>query len=888
MDAVPGRLQPLSGSELRRKFLGFFRDRGHLILPSASLIPHGDPTLLLTGAGMVPFKPYFLGTETPPSTRISTCQRCLRTADIDNVGKTARHCTFFEMLGNFSFGDYFKKEAIPWAWEFVTSHLGFDPEDLWVTIYLDDDEAFEIWNKAVGVPAGRIVRLGKETNFWEIGVGPCGPCSEIYVDRGPEYGCGRPGCGVECDCDRFMEVWNLVFIQFRKDEAGEYHLLDKKSIDTGMGLERASAILQGVRSVFETDLLQPVVAAISRASGKAYGEREEWDRSIRVITDHMRGVTFLVSDGVSPSNEGRGYVLRRLLRRSVRHGRLLGIERPFLSEISWAVIDVMKDAYPELTERSDYILKTINAEESRFVETLEQGTGMLDSILGKLRQQGVKVLSGADAFRLYDTYGFPYELTEEICQEAGVSIDHEEFLRLMNDQRERARAARQVAGYLGDATVDAEKLAGMASHFIGYGYLRAEAGVTAAFTGAGPVGELREGETGQLVLDRTPFYPEAGGQVGDTGIIEGPSGKARVSDTRRLGEAILHEVKVEEGSIAVGDTVTASVDEKRRLAIARNHTATHLLHAALRRVLGHHVFQSGSLVAPDRLRFDFSNPETPGREELARVEDLVNDMVMADLPVEVFETSLEEARKMGAIALFGEKYGERVRVVRIQDKSLELCGGTHLARTGQVGLFKIVGAGSVAAGIKRVEALTGNQAITYVRDLETSLMDAAARLKTTREQLADRIDLLLSRERDLERELSSMKDQALARRVDDVLRRVEEYQGVKILVSEVEGLSPEELRGFSDLIKAKIGSGVLVLGSRVNGRASFLAAVTRDLTTRGLNAGEIVRETARVAGGGGGGRPEIAEAGARDAGRLGAALDAAREIIRARVGRLLQ
>lgn len=888
MSGILKRPNNLSSQELRKRFLDFFRGKGHLILPSASLIPKGDKTLLLTGAGMVPFKPYFLGTEVPPSTRISTCQRCLRTADIDNVGKTARHCTFFEMLGNFSFGDYFKDQAIPWAWEFVTQGLGFDPGDLWVTIYLDDDEAFEIWNKVVGIPAHKIVRLGKDTNFWEIGVGPCGPCSEIFVDRGPEHGCGKPDCGVECDCDRFMEIWNLVFIQFRKDEEGNYHLLGKKSIDTGMGLERVSAILQGVETVFETDLFEPIIASIAKVSGKKYGEKEIWDRSFRVITDHMRGVTFLVSDGVVPSNEGRGYVLRRLLRRAVRHGRLIGIDKPFLAMVAEAVMGTMSSAYPELTERHDHILRVIEAEESRFMETLEQGTSLLNGLLQGLKANGEDSLPGADAFRLYDTYGFPYELTEEICHEAGVSVDHKGFLRLMNEQRERARAARQTAGYLGDMTSSAEKLAGVETRFIGYDVLTTESEILKIFGKEEDIEVLNEGEVGQVLLDRTPFYAESGGQVADEGVIEGPKGVARVKGAHRIGGAILHEVAVERGSLSTGDLVTAHVDRERRLSTARNHTSTHLLHSALRKVLGEHVFQSGSLVAPDRLRFDFSSSDTPDKGQLSAIEDAVNEMIRSDLPVETFETSLEDARKMGAMALFGEKYGDRVRVVRISDVSLELCGGTHLMRTGQIGIFKILGATSIAAGVKRIDAVTGPYALAYVRDLEAALEGAASQMKSTYSELPSRVALLLEHQKELEKEIASLRSHFLKEKADRLVQDAENINGVRVLVGRVEGLKADELRTLGDLIRDRLGSGVLVIGSRVDGHAGFIAMASKDLTSKGVNAGEIVRTAARAAGGGGGGKPEIAEAGARNVELLDAALDAARIAIQKQLGSFLQ
>ena len=884
----------MTAQELRQRFLGFFQGKGHKVLPSASLIPRDDPTLLLTGAGMVPFKPYFLGTAKPPSNRITTCQRCLRTADIDNVGKTARHCTFFEMLGNFSFGDYFKEDAISWAWEFVTEHLRLPGEKLWVSIYLDDDEAFKIWNERIGIPEERIVRLGKEDNFWEIGVGPCGPCSEIYVDRWPDFGCGKPGCGFGCDCDRFMEIWNLVFIQFHKDEAGNYTPLPKKSIDTGMGLERACSILQGVGTVFETDVMRHVVSCVSSLANKPYGEDELSDRSIRVITDHMRGVTFLLSDGVVPSNEGRGYVLRRLLRRAARHGRLLGVDRPFLRDVADAVIAKMRDAYPELDSRREHILRVLGAEEDRFRATLDQGMEILSDMIERIKSEGSKVLPGEDAFRLYDTYGFPLELTSEILVESGLGLDEDGFRRAMDEQRERARQARQETGYLGSSTAGVEAVAGVATDFLGYDRDEAEAVVVAIFINGEPVDEIREGGHGDIVLTRTPFYAEGGGQVGDTGTLEvlgedggeeAPGkGFARVLDTRKLGGAVIaHEVEVTRGGIKRGSRLLARIDKDRRLAIARNHTATHLLQAALRRVLGEHVHQAGSLVDAGRLRFDFSHPEALTAEEIRRVEDLVNEAILRDMPVEVFEVSQEEARAMGALAFFGEKYGDIVRVVKMDDFSMELCGGTHLRRTGEAGLFLIAGESAVAAGTRRIEAMTGKAAIEVVRAHASAMRAIAERLKAAPEDVVEKLDRFISASKETERELAKARKELLASRASDMVRRAEEINGARVLVDSVDGLDAEGLRSLGDMLRDRLGTAAVIVGSRVDGRLSFIALVAPELVTRGLNAGQLVKEAARLTGGGGGGRPEMAQAGGKDVEKLGEALAHVKEVIRSKL-----
>lgn len=885
VQAEPG-IRALTTSEIRDMFREFFVGKGHKALPSASLIPRNDPTLLLTGAGMVPFKPYFLGTAKPESLRVTTCQKCVRTLDIDNVGKTARHLTFFEMLGNFSFGDYFKKEAIPWAWEFVTEHLGLPEDRLWVTIYLDDDEAFEIWNKDVGVPAERIKRFGKKDNFWEIGVGPCGPCSEIHVDRGERFGCGRPECELGCDCDRFMEIWNLVFIQFHHDESGNYVPLDRKGIDTGMGLDRVATVMQGVPTVFDTDAMGPITRAVAELGGVTYGKKEEREKgrgperdvSVRIITDHARAVTFLVADGVLPANEGRGYVLRRLIRRAARHGRLLGITRPFLADVADVITSVMGDVYPELVERRDHIRKTLSTEEERFLGRLDQGTSILQDLIADLRRAGKTEIPGEDVFRLYDTYGFPTELTREIAEESGMTVDEAGFAAAMKEQRERARAARHDLGYMGDlSTAKAQALAGLSTRFVGYETTSAEAKVFALFVDGEPVSRAETGQNVEIVLDTTPFYGEAGGQVGDSGTITGPAGKARVTTTVRASEAIIvHNATVEDGGIAVGDVVKAVVDRERRLAIARNHTATHLLHAALRNVLGDHVFQSGSLVADDRLRFDFSHHSAVTDDEIRKVEDMVLGWVLADVPVEPVEMSLEEARATGAMALFGEKYGERVRVVKIADCSHELCGGTHVGRTGEIGLMKIVSEGAVAAGVRRVEAVTGRMALELLRSQQALLESASEEVRSRPDELPQKVARLAQELRAREKEIESLKAKMAWSQVDALLNGAAEIDGAKIVVAETEGFDAASLRELADTVRARLTSGAVVLGSRSDGKALFVATVTKDLIDRGLRAGDIVKVAAEVAGGGGGGRPDMAQAGGRDVTKLKEALGKAR------------
>ena len=909
--------------ELRQAYLKFFEARGHKIMPSASLIPAGDPTLLLTAAGMVPFKPYFLGTAKPDHLRATTCQKCVRTGDIENVGRTTRHATFFEMLGNFSFGDYFKADAIAWGWEFVTRVLGFSPEQLWITIYLDDDEAFDIWNKTVGVPADRIVRKGKKDNFWEIGVGPCGPCSEIHVDRGTSVGCGSADCGLDCDCGRFIEIWNLVFIQFHRDEQGNYTPLEHKGIDTGMGLERVAAMLQDVPTIFDTDETRVIRNMAAELGGVAYGEGGLPDMAVRVITDHVRASVFMVGDGVLPTNEGRGYVLRRLLRRAARYGKLIGIEGVFLPKVAGAVIDVMHSTYLELADDRERILRTIQLEEERFLVALDQGSAVLESVIARVLSEGGSCVPGADAFRLYDTFGFPFELTVEIVGERGLTVDQIGFDKAMEAQRERARAARGDNAYLDETSERYHAAIGEATtEFVGYDRLAEQARVIAVIGADGAAAEaLCQGEQGEIVLDRTPFYAVSGGQQADTGVIAaveggregdgsaGANAKAHahakadahvgtdahvhahahagavaqvVGASKPLGDAVVHAVRVTRGRLAVGDVVTASVDEARRAAIRRNHTATHLLHAALRHVLGSHVQQAGSHVDDERLRFDFSHFEAVGPEQLAAVERLANEWTLANVPVDVNLVTLDEAHRMGAMALFDEKYGSVVRVVRVGDVSLELCGGTHVARTGDIGMIKIVSEGGIAAGVRRIEAVTGLGALDFVTRTRRVLHEAADILKTSEDSLAARIDRLVQDLHDQEREVHRLTQRLAAGSVDSIVAAREMVGDIAVVAAPVEAPDAEGLRNLADQIRDRLGSGIVLLGAVTGDKLGFVACVTRDLVERGYNAGAIVKEAARAAGGGGGGRPDMAQAGGRDVSKLDTALAAGVDAVRAR------
>jgi len=881
----------MTSKELRESFLRFFESKGHLRLPSASLIPQNDPTLLLVGAGMVPFKSYFMGTENPPRKRITTCQKCIRTPDIENVGKTSRHGTFFEMLGNFSFGDYFKQEVIPWAWEYLTTVLHLPEDRMYASVYLDDDEAYNIWRDVVGIPESRLVRFGKEDNFWEVpgGPGPCGPCSEIILDRGEDKGCGSPDCKIGCDCDRFIEIWNLVFIQFYKDEQGNYTPLTQKSIDTGLGLERAAAILQGVDTIQEIDIIKPVIEHIESLSGLRYGESDENDWAIRVITDHARSVTFMAADGVVPGNEGRGYVMRRLLRRAIRFGRKIGLDQGFLPGVSSVAIDLMGDVYTDLRERREYVLSVIRAEEDRFNDTLDSGMAILRNEIAALRKGGARELSGDVAFRLYDTYGFPLELTEEIASENGMTVDKDGFATLMDQQRDRARQARGAVGYAGKVSAKyAKALAGTSVRFVGYESPCCEnARVLRLIDGEKTVPELRSGQSGEAILDVTPFYGESGGQVGDIGVLKTPTGTARVLDTvKPSSDAVSHRVEVVEGHIEEGQQCRAFIDADRRGDIARNHTATHLLHRALKQVLGDHVAQAGSLVGPDRLRFDFTHLQQVTPEQLSEVERIVNERILEDIPVEVSETTLDSAMKSGAVALFGEKYGETVRMVSVGEFSKELCGGTHVRSTGQIGTFKIVGESSIAAGVRRIEAVTGRGAQKRALELERKLRAIADLLKSSIDEAPARVEKLLSDLRSLQDELEALRAKATSDRVTALVNNAVSVGESKVIVAAVEGADHQQLRTICDEIREKIASGVVLLSSSSGGKLAFTCMVTKDLAGKGVSAVEIVNAAARVAGGGGGGRPDLAQAGGRDPGREQDALQAGREYILATMNRM--
>ncbi len=875
-------MKVMSTHELRESFLQFFESKGHKRLPSASLVPHGDPSLLLTGAGMVPFKPYFLGKETPPAKRITTCQRCLRTADIENVGQTDRHGTFFEMLGNFSFGDYFKTEAIHWAWEFSTKHLELPSDSIWATIYLDDDEAMQIWHEEIGLPLDRIVRLGREDNFWEIGVGPCGPCSELYLDRGVEYGCGAPDCKPGCDCERYLEFWNLVFIQFHQDEAGNLTPLENKGIDTGMGLDRTAAILQGVDSIFDTDGVRSVIDEIRLLAGVDYGRRDQDDVAIRVVADHVRSVTFLILDGVLPSNEGRGYVLRRLLRRAVRYGRLLGIKDSFLPRIASQVMKAMQVAYPELGERQDYILKVIGIEEERFRDTLEQGLGMLQDLIGELEANGETRLSGDHAFRLYDTYGFPLELTIEILKESDMDVDEAGFTQMMEEQRRRARAAREQTGYLDDGAgvyVDLHKQ--YTTEFVGYSQLEVETEIQAVMVDGQVVDKAERGQAVEIVIARTPFYAASGGQVADVGTVTGSHGAIEIVDVQSpVSGLVVHRGRVTSGCVQSGDAVLATVYQRNREGAACHHTATHLLHKALKEVVGEHVNQAGSLVEPDRLRFDFTHFSGLSQEELDRVEKLVNDAIRANAPVSTEELSFAEAEATGAIALFDEKYHDVVRVVSIDDYSKELCGGTHVTSTGELGLFKILSETAVAAGVRRIEALTGKAAVKHVAAQDAMVRQVCDLLQATPTGLVDRVERLLQEQRELSKELERLKGKLAGAQSEELLQDVVEIGGISVLAASVEGLDAVALRTLGDRLRDRLGSGVILLGSVTGGKVLFVAMVTPDIVARGVKAGDIVRVAAQATGGGGGGRPDMAQAGGRDPDKLEMALDLARESIK--------
>ncbi|MDF1494201.1 alanine--tRNA ligase [Caproiciproducens sp. CPB-2] len=865
-------------NELREKYLSFFESKGHLRLQSFSLIPKDDNSLLLINSGMAPMKKYFTGEVTPPRKRVTTCQKCIRTPDIERVGITARHGTYFEMLGNFSFGDYFKHEATAWAWEFCTKVLEMPVDKLWVTIYTDDDEAFEIWTKEVGVDPLHIVRLGKEDNFWEHGSGPCGPCSEIYFDRGEQYGCGSPTCGVGCDCDRYVEFWNVVFSQFNSDGKGNYPPMEHPNIDTGMGLERLACIMQGVDNLFLVDTVQNIMKHICRISGVKYGDDPKKDISLRVITDHIRSTTFMIGDGVMPSNEGRGYVLRRLLRRAARHGRLLGISRTFLAEVAQTVIDENKNAYPELDEKRAMITKLIGVEEESFAKTIDQGLQLLG---GYIDNSGNKVFSGADAFRLNDTYGFPIDLTKEILAERGMTVDEEEFQHLMREQRERARAARKNAG--ADAWEgESDLLENIPeTRFLGYGQMETVAKVLAIIRGGERVQSATAGDEITLVLDRTAFYAESGGQVGDTGSVESADAMLEVRNTtKNHAKNYLHHAVVTAGQISVDEEVKASVDRERRLAIMRNHTTAHLLQAALRRVLGDHVEQAGQLVNEKHVRFDFTHFSALTKEELKKVEQLVNQVILSGTNVECREMPIEEAKKLGAMALFGEKYGDIVRVVTVGDFSREFCGGTHMDNTAKIGLFKILSESSVAAGVRRIEGVTGTGMLDLLNRTIGEIDEAAAALKLNNSsELVQKAAQLSAELKEKDRTIEALNSRLAGIQIDSLIAGAKQVGGVQVITAVFPGTEPDALRALCDKARDHAPDMVAVFAGTRDGKANIAACVAKEALAKGVNAGQIVRAVAQLAGGNGGGRADSAMAGAKDLSKLDGALAEVEKIV---------
>ena len=874
-------------NELRKMFLDFMESKGHLVMKSFSLVPQGDKSLLLINAGMAPLKPYFTGAEIPPRTRVSTCQKCIRTGDIENVGKTARHGTFFEMLGNFSFGDYFKKEAIAWSWEFLTEVVGLDPERLYPSVYLEDDEAFEIWNKEIGIPAERIFRFGKEDNFWEHGAGPCGPCSEIYYDRGEKYGCGKEGCTVGCECDRYMEVWNNVFTQFENDGNGNYETLKQKNIDTGMGLERLAVVAQDVDSIFDVDTICSLRNLVCEIAGKEYGKVYNDDVSIRLITDHIRSATFMISDGIMPTNEGRGYVLRRLIRRAARHGRLLGIQGDFLAKLSAEVINGSKDGYPELEEKKDFIFKVLTNEENQFNKTIDQGLRILSDMEEEMKAAGEKTLSGENAFKLYDTYGFPLDLTKEILEEKGYGIDEKGFQAAMEEQRVKAREAREVTNYMGaDATVYDEIDASVTTEFVGYEHLSFDSEVTVLTTENEIVASLMEGQKGTVFVKETPFYATMGGQEGDTGVIETENGKFVVEDTIKLrGGKIGHVGHMESGMLSQGETVSLKVNTSARRDTEKNHSATHLLQKALKTVLGTHVEQKGSLVTPDRLRFDFAHFQAMTPEEIEKTEALVNEQIQAGLSVITDVMDIEEAKKSGAMALFGEKYDQKVRVVSMGDFSKELCGGTHVSNTSSIMLFKILSESGIAAGVRRIEALTGNAVLEYYKKQEALLQEASKALKANSGEILEKIAHLQEEVKTLQSENESLKSKMAQGSLGNVMDKVVEVDGVKLLAAKVEGVDMNGLRDLGDSLKEKLGEGVVLLAAVNGGKVNLLAMVTESAQKAGAHAGNLVKAAAAIVGGGGGGRPNMAQAGGKNPEKADEAVEAAAEILKGQLSK---
>ena len=872
-------------NELRKMYLEFFESKGHLKMNSFSLVPHNDNSLLLINAGMAPLKPYFTGQEIPPRKRVTTCQKCIRTGDIENVGKTARHGTFFEMLGNFSFGDYFKKEAISWSWEFLTEVLGMESDRLYPSVYEEDDEAFDLWNNMIGIPKERIFRFGKEDNFWEHGSGPCGPCSEIYYDRGEKYGCGKPDCTVGCDCDRYMEIWNNVFTQFDNDGHGNYTELENKNIDTGMGLERLASVVQDVDSIFDVDTIEALRNKVCEFAGTTYHADENKDVSIRLITDHIRSATFMISDGIMPSNEGRGYVLRRLIRRAARHGRLLGMDGTFLAKLSETVIEGSKDGYPELEEKKEFIFRVLTQEENQFNKTIDQGLAILTEMEEELAKKKEKTLSGADVFKLYDTYGFPLDLTKEILEEKGYSIDEDSFKVCMEEQRVKARTARKVTNYMGaDATVYDEIDPSITTEFVGYDNDSYTSKITVLTTDS-VVEAIAEGDEATLFVEKTPFYATMGGQQGDTGVIMTDTAEFVVKDTIKLkGGKYGHVGMVTKGMFKTGDLVTLQINSAERRDTCKNHSATHLLQKALKMVLGNHVEQKGSLVTPDRLRFDFSHFSPMTEEELGKVEAIVNEEIAKALPVNIAEMPIEEAKKTGAMALFGEKYGDVVRVVNMSDFSVELCGGTHVKNTSAITTFKIVSESGVAAGVRRIEALTGEGVFRYYKEIEAKMTEAAHLLKASPDQLLDKLTHTMAQLKELSSENESLKAKLANESLGDVTSDMVSVGEFHIIATAVEGVDMNGLRDLGDQLKAKVSEGIVVIASANDGKVNLIAMATDGAVKKGAHAGNLIKEIAPLVGGGGGGRPNIAQAGGKNPAGIQAAIEKAKEAAKGQLG----
>ena len=871
-------------NELREMFLSFFESKGHLRLPSFSLVPQNDKSILLINAGMTPMKPWFKGEEEPPRRRVCTCQKCIRTGDIENVGKTARHGTYFEMLGNFSFGDYFKHEAIAWSWEFLTEVVGLEPDRLYPSIYLNDDEAFDIWNKEVGIPAERIFRFGKEDNFWEHGSGPCGPCSEIYYDRGPEYGCGKPGCTVGCDCDRYMEVWNNVFSQFDNDGHGNYTELKQKNIDTGMGLERLACVCQNVDSLFDVDTVMNITHKVSELTGAHYGETEKRDVSLRVITDHIRSATFMICDGILPSNEGRGYVLRRLLRRAARHGKLLGVNDPFLYQVVDTVIHENEGQYPDLREKQTYITKVIRTEEENFGRTIDGGMKIFSDLLAEHKQKLEKIFSGADAFRLYDTFGFPIDLTMEMAADEGLSVDENAFQKLMKEQKERAREARKALGDLGWAGVEFGKDV-PATEFVGYDHSECDAKIVAIVADEELRDEVAAGAEAVVVLDHSPFYAEMGGQVADHGTITADGVVFTVADVQKnKGGKFMHYGRLAQGVLHVGDTVHAAIDMERRKAIQRAHSTTHLLDAALKKVLGDHVHQAGSLVEPDRLRFDFTHFEAISPEELRQVEELVNDAILEGYPVVTEILPIEEAKKKGAVAMFGEKYGETVRVVEMSDFSVEFCGGTHVDNTAKAGPFRIKSESSVASGVRRIEATCGKLSLKAMESSQGVLSRAAQFLKTAPSGLLERMEQQANEMKQLRQALEKFKAEASLGEARQFLASAKTVKDLHVLATTRSGVDTAELRTMGDFLRDKDPKAVAVIASINGEKITFLAVCGKEAVARGIKAGDLVRHVSAICGGKGGGKPDSAMGGGSDPLKVDDALASVDDFVSEKLG----